>query len=106
MTDLVYQEQMAGMRLTLLLRKDQEENWPTILDLYWKRFQGWSDERFMKAVYQHCEQSRYFPARADLIEAGKLHPVADQPVQVHELLAYKADEAADDAARIEAITEF
>lgn len=90
----------------LHLRVDQQAEWPTILDLYWRRFHNWTDERFIKAVAVHCETSKFFPAPAELIEAGRLHPVSDKPVQAKELLDCTPNHAEDEAARIEAIAAF
>ena len=94
------------MSAILTGRKITDPEWLIVMETFWSRFHNWTDERFMKAVAVHCETGKFFPAPAELIEAGRLHPVSDKPVQVKELLNYTPNHAEDEAARVEAMTAF
>lgn len=109
MDESVFAAQMQGMATVLKGRKATDADWTTVMEIYWSMFQRWPNERFLAAVSRCVATSPFFPAPSDLIETGRLHPVADKPVQVRELLDYGPDRLyspEDDAAREEAMAEF
>lgn len=70
MTYETFKKQMAGLRITQVFQTAQEQSWELLLDIYWKRFKEWDDERFIQAVSRHIEGNKFFPGISDLVAAG------------------------------------
>lgn len=81
MTYAVFLKQMTGLALVYKEPLD-DARWPLVLDIYWARFCGWPESRFLAAVDRHITASRFFPKPSELIELGRALAIEAQPVRV------------------------
>lgn len=66
----IFAAQMQGMATVLKGHKATDADWPIVMEIYWSKFQSWTNERFIRAVSLRIETSAFFPAISEVIEAG------------------------------------